>query len=31
MPWLRFGVWLLIGLAIYAFYGTKHSRFAGLG
>ncbi len=23
--WLRFGVWLLIGLAIYFFYGRKHS------
>jgi APA family basic amino acid/polyamine antiporter len=27
--WFRFGVWLLIGLVIYAFYGAKHSRFAG--
>ena len=26
--WLRFGVWLVIGLAIYAFYGMKHSRIA---
>jgi basic amino acid/polyamine antiporter, APA family len=24
--WIRFGVWLVIGLAIYAFYGIKHSR-----
>jgi APA family basic amino acid/polyamine antiporter len=24
--WLRLGVWLLIGLAIYAFYGRKHSK-----
>ncbi|TKV29191.1 amino acid permease [Arthrobacter sp. NamB2] len=23
--WLRFGVWLLIGLAVYWFYGRKHS------
>lgn len=23
--WLRFGVWLVIGLAIYFFYGRKHS------
>jgi APA family basic amino acid/polyamine antiporter len=23
--WLRLGVWLVIGLAIYAFYGRKHS------
>jgi APA family basic amino acid/polyamine antiporter len=29
--WFRFGVWLLIGFVIYAFYGAKHSRFAGLG
>jgi basic amino acid/polyamine antiporter, APA family len=26
--WLRFGVWLVIGLAIYAFYGMKHGRIA---
>jgi APA family basic amino acid/polyamine antiporter len=24
--WLRLGVWLVIGLAIYAFYGRKHSH-----
>jgi APA family basic amino acid/polyamine antiporter len=24
--WIRFGVWLLIGLAIYLLYGTRHSR-----
>jgi basic amino acid/polyamine antiporter, APA family len=24
--WLRLGVWLVIGLFIYAFYGRKHSR-----
>ena len=24
--WLRFGGWLLIGLALYALYGIKHSR-----
>lgn len=23
--WLRFGVWLLIGLAVYWFYGRKHA------
>lgn len=23
--WLRLGGWLLIGLAIYAFYGIRHS------
>jgi APA family basic amino acid/polyamine antiporter len=23
--WVRFGVWLVIGLAIYYFYGRKHS------
>jgi basic amino acid/polyamine antiporter, APA family len=26
--WLRFLVWLFIGLAIYAFYGRTHSRLA---
>jgi basic amino acid/polyamine antiporter, APA family len=24
--WLRFGIWLLIGLGVYAFYGIRHSR-----
>ena len=24
--WLRFGIWLVIGLLLYAFYGTRHSR-----
>ncbi|HEX9393866.1 MAG TPA: amino acid permease, partial [Gemmatimonadales bacterium] len=24
--WIRFGVWLLIGLALYATYGYRHSR-----
>ncbi len=24
--WLRLGVWLAIGLAIYFFYSRKHSR-----
>jgi len=27
--WIRFVVWLLIGLAIYWQYGRKHSEFAG--
>jgi APA family basic amino acid/polyamine antiporter len=26
--WMRFGVWLVIGVAIYALYGMKHSRIA---
>jgi basic amino acid/polyamine antiporter, APA family len=26
--WLRFGVWLAIGLLLYAFYGSRHSRAA---
>ena len=28
--WVRLGVWLVIGLAIYAFYGARHSRVARL-
>jgi hypothetical protein len=24
--WIRFGVWLLVGLAIYALYGYRHSK-----
>ena len=24
--WLRFGAWLVIGLAVYALYGVRHSR-----
>ena len=24
--WLRLGVWLCFGLAIYFFYGMRHSR-----
>jgi APA family basic amino acid/polyamine antiporter len=24
--WLRFAVWLVIGLGIYLFYGRTHSR-----
>jgi APA family basic amino acid/polyamine antiporter len=24
--WIRFGIWLVLGLGIYAFYGNRHSR-----
>jgi basic amino acid/polyamine antiporter, APA family len=24
--WIRLAIWLLIGLAIYASYGARHSR-----
>ena len=26
LTWIRFGVWLLLGLAIYVFYGRRNSR-----
>ena len=29
--WVRFGWWLLLGLAIYVFYGYRHSRLRGAG
>jgi APA family basic amino acid/polyamine antiporter len=29
--WIRFGVWLVIGLVLYFSYGYRHSRFGALG
>jgi len=29
ITWVRFGIWLLIGVAIYFLYGRKHSRLRG--
>jgi APA family basic amino acid/polyamine antiporter len=26
--WIRFGVWLVIGLGVYGLYGSRHSRVA---
>jgi APA family basic amino acid/polyamine antiporter len=26
LTWIRFGIWLAIGVVIYAFYGVRHSR-----
>jgi len=26
LTWIRFGVWLLLGLLIYFFYGMRNSR-----
>jgi APA family basic amino acid/polyamine antiporter len=31
MTWIRFGVWLVIGLVLYFFYGYRHSRFGPQG
>jgi APA family basic amino acid/polyamine antiporter len=29
--WVRFGVWLILGLALYVFYGYRHSTLRRLG
>jgi basic amino acid/polyamine antiporter, APA family len=29
--WLRFGIWMVIGIALYFVYGRSHSRFATPG
>jgi len=29
VTWIRFGLWLALGLLIYAFYGVRHSRMRG--
>uniref|UniRef100_A0A1I7VLF7 AA_permease_C domain-containing protein n=1 Tax=Loa loa TaxID=7209 RepID=A0A1I7VLF7_LOALO len=31
VTWIRLGIWLIVGLAIYGFYGIKHSREAQPG
>jgi APA family basic amino acid/polyamine antiporter len=28
LTWIRFGIWLALGLLIYLFYGIRHSRIA---
>jgi len=28
ITWIRFGIWLVIGIVIYFFYGRRHSRLA---
>jgi APA family basic amino acid/polyamine antiporter len=29
VTWIRFGIWLLVGLAIYFMYGFRHSKLQG--
>lgn len=29
LTWIRFGVWTIVGILVYAGYGLKHSRLAG--
>jgi APA family basic amino acid/polyamine antiporter len=29
--WWRFGIWMLIGLVVYAAYGRRHSRLRDAG
>jgi APA family basic amino acid/polyamine antiporter len=29
VTWIRFGLWLVAGLAIYFLYGIRHSRLRG--
>jgi APA family basic amino acid/polyamine antiporter len=26
VTWIRFGIWLVLGLVVYFFYGVRHSR-----
>jgi basic amino acid/polyamine antiporter, APA family len=26
VTWIRFGIWLVVGLVVYFFYGARHSR-----
>ena len=31
LTWIRFGIWLVIGLALYVLYGFSHSKLRGAG
>lgn len=31
LTWIRFGIWMVIGVVVYYFYGRRHSQLAKRG